>query len=181
MKATRIIVSLLGVILLAVLYNQTFPLFDKNSTTLICSSRASQIAAARALSRVIGEPLMTLDTPELYRFIFKDGTSIDALVHPSETELMYNVVALKQISLGLLSFSSPMDLAMTMKQSWENDGCKVQVISQPDKASPEGNIVLVLSDALRNEQGSGSAIIIRKHVFRIGGQRPQVFIGWPKN
>lgn len=157
------------------------PFFDRSGTTLMMPSEVSQVATAVALAEVIGKPIATLDTPHVHRFLFKDGTIVDWLAKPPAFESMYHVVALKTVVIGFWrSFlTNPYKEAERVRMRLEQMEHKVQLVQQPDPAVPQGSVVLILSSAfmtapLDGSQPYGSAILIRKHAFRIGGPAPQV-------
>jgi len=155
------------------------PVLEHNSTTLMLPSEAARIATAEALSTVIGEPLYELNTNHVLRFLFNDGTSVDTLVQTPPFQPLCRVVALKQVVLGFSSLRSPAKLAGAVEKSLVSRGFKTQIVLQPDPAFPQGNIVLVLSDAFIMDQGDGCfAFIIRKNALRVGGPLPTVFRGF---
>jgi hypothetical protein len=170
--------TVLGLIALF-LYVMPLPFFDHNSATLMCAAPEKRIATARALSAALGHPAAELNTNDAQRFLFRDGTSVDSLVHPPSFALMYRMTALKSVVLGLFSATSPVEVARDVRGSLERDGFKVQLVTQPDSAFPDGATVLVLSDAFQSADDSGFGLIVRKHALRVGGQRATLFRGWP--
>ncbi len=180
MKNFWIRVGVAVVIVTVTLAMSQLPFREPNSVTLVLPSKGKQVATAKALAAVMGEPDMTLNTQKLDRFIFSDGTSVDLVKFLSEQELIYDVVALKTITLGFLSFKSPIEEAKKLADRLKREGYPAQVITRPDSAFPDGSIVLVLSDAFRANYNCqyGFAVLIRKNAFRVGGQRPQRFKGF---
>jgi hypothetical protein len=127
-----------------------------------------------ALTPVIGEPAATLDTPNIHRSLMRDNTSIDWVAKPSEDPAntpMYKIFALKTV---VCWFESPMEQARKMRQALEDHGHAVQIIEQPDPAFPTRSVVIVLSDVFEFTPGYGTGVLIRKHAFFIGGQRPKL-------
>jgi len=160
------------------LYALPVPFFDRGNATVMSASREKQIATARALENAIGIPMVELNTEDVRRFIYRDGTNVDALVRSPTFELMYHVTALKSVVLSIFSRRLPLDVATDIENSLKRDGHKAQVVLQPDTAFPNGATILVLSDAFQSETNSGFGLIVRKHAFRVGGQRPSRFRGW---
>ena len=166
------------VLITVLLYLMPLPFFDRSSATLMCASREKRIATARAISLALGKPTVELNTLAVERFLYKDGTSVDSLVAPPNFEPLYAVTALKSVVLGFFSRREPAHLAGRIVTSLKRDGYRTQLVSCPDAAFPDGATVLLLSDAFQNADHSGFGLIIRKHAFRIGGQRPARFKGW---
>lgn len=162
----------------SLLYLTPLPFFDRNSATVICSSHEAHSATARALSIAIGKPRVELNTHQLLRLLYKDGTSVDSLIQAPTFSPMYKIVALKSIVLSLFSGTPPRKVADAIADSLRDEGYDVQLISQPDVAFPDGATVIVLSEAFRTAEHAGFGIIVRRHAFRIGGQRPARFKGW---
>ena len=156
------------------------PLFEQNSATLMARDVKTQVAVARALSVVIGEPTAEFNTDAVHRFLFRDGTSVDYLVRVPEFKPMYPVTSLKSVVLSFFSGESPTRIAKDMRDSLRRDGYRVQIVTQPDPAFPDGSIVLVLSDVFQDESGAGFGIIVRKNALRVGGPQPTRFSGWLK-
>lgn len=169
------------------------PFFEENSTTLIMPTRDSQWAVAKALTEVIGKPTAILDTDNVERFLFKDGTSVDYVIEPIDDpnnprdDLMYNILALKTIVLDFFDFfTTPFEKAAKIANALGDRGYITQIIYQPDKAFPTGSVVLILSNAFimdcpnmmkeieTSKNCYGAAILIRKHAFRVGGQKPKM-------
>ena len=163
-----------------VMYMAPMPFFDHNSVTLMLRDRTTQVATAKALATAIGTPTATLDTSNVQRFLFQDGTSVDSLVHapPPYNQPMYSVTSLKSVILSFWSTKSPVDVAEKIAASLRADGYKTQTIVQPDSSFPTGSIVLVLSDAFQDNNGNGFGIIVRKHALRVGGESPKRFSDW---
>ncbi|MBI1838908.1 MAG: hypothetical protein HYR95_01225 [Candidatus Colwellbacteria bacterium] len=171
--------TVIGLVVLA-LHFLPIPLFDENSVTVIAPSIRAQVATAKAFSIAIGKPAVQLNTKDVSRYIFKDGTSVDFIICSPQPTFIYNVVALKQVTLGLFSRKSPTDVAEEIENSLKNDGYAVQIVTRPDSDIPDGDVVLVLSNAFRYDDGSGYGIIIRKHTLRIGGPNPIPFTSWSR-
>lgn len=171
--------TIVGLVVL-VLYSVPLPFFEQNSSTLMVKDRKAQIAVAKALSFAIGEPIAVLNTAQVKRFLFKDGTSVDYLVvDSSQFQPMYYLTSLKSVVLPFFSGStSPTEIARGIQGSLTADGYKVQIETRPDPAFPGGATVLILSDAFRDESGAGFGVIVRKHAFRVGGPRPNRFRRW---
>ena len=103
---------ILGIIVL-LLYIAPVPFFDRSGATVMCSSSTKQLATAKAVATAIGKPTAELNTTDVQRFLFKDGTIVDSLVHPPTFPVMYEVIALKSVVLGLFSKRSPVEVANT--------------------------------------------------------------------
>ncbi len=164
------IVALIGVVMKL----SPIPFFDSNATTLVLPTRLSQEETAKALATVIN-PAAVLNTPQVHRFMFDDVTSVDWLPKVPDFHPMYDIVALKTITLGFFSTSTPMEEARKI-ESFLKPNYSVQVIEQPDPAFPSGSVVIVLSTAFECgpslDSAYGFGILIRKHALRIGGPRP---------
>jgi hypothetical protein len=163
-----------------VLWALPVPFFEHASATLMLPSTKAQVTTAWALASAIGKPGVELNTPDVERYLFSDGTSVDTLPegHPWFTP-MYTVIALKTITLSIVSGKEPLELAREVAVRYEASGYKVQIVSQPDRAFADGNCVLVLSDALQWPGCTcGPAILIRKNALRMGGPRPTTFKGF---
>ena len=173
-------VSTILALILALKKWSPIPIFESNSVTLIYHSKAEQVATAKVLSTAIGFPLAELNTDNVDRFLFPDGTSVDYVKIKGRAELLYEICALKTIVLGFFSRRSPVYVAEKIAASLINDGYKAYIIRQPDPAFPYGDIVIVLSDAFVLDQSVGNGIIVRKHAFRMGGPRPTPFKDFPK-
>ncbi|GEM_PF-5800436 len=160
------------------------PFFDSNGSTLMMPTSESQRTMAMALAEVVGNPTATLDTEYAHRFLFRDGTVVDWLSRKPPFEPMYNVVALKTVVIGFFRcfFTTPMKQASKLGEWLVSRGHRVQIVGQPDPAFPSGSVVLILSDAFEYKcqeedhahSGYGAAILIRRHAFLVGGQRPQI-------
>lgn len=107
-------------------------------------TRDGQEAVARALAEVVGKPFATLDTENVHRFLFGDGTSVDWLPKTPVFKPMYNLVALKTI---VCYFCSPAKQAAKFERTLVSRGHRVQIVKQPDPASPIGSVVLILSES----------------------------------
>lgn len=176
-------VTLITVVVL-VLQTLPVPFFDRGGTTLMMPSEVSQVATVVALAEVMGNPVATLDTPHVHRYLFKDGTSVDWLPKPPAFEPMYDVIALKSEVIGFWRsfFVSPSREAERVRMRLERMGHKVQIVQQPDPAVPQGSVVIILSSAFMTSPLNGSrpfgiAILIRKHALHsiwIGGPTPQI-------
>ncbi|MFA5954347.1 MAG: hypothetical protein WC817_02310 [Patescibacteria group bacterium] len=153
------------------------PFFDPNGTTLICDSQESQAAVTEAIATATGRPVGTLNTVRVLRFLFKEGTSVDALDGRPEFE-WYKVIALKSIVLGLFSQEEPTDIAQAIVDSLRANDFRAEIITQPDSEIPDGSTVLVLSDAFRTGD-TGFGIIVRRNGLRIGGPVPKPLKYWP--
>src|SRR5688572_9304219 len=84
-------------VIVMLLYLLPLPVFDRSNATLMCASLEMQIATARALSAAVGEPSVELNTNDVSRFLYRDGTSVDSLVHPPRFPPMYNIIAMKSV------------------------------------------------------------------------------------
>lgn len=155
------------------------PIIDRNSATVMTASLRAQVATGKALAIAIGEPAAELNTADVRRFLFKDGTSVDVLPHQTTFPTMCELRGLKSIVLNLFSLQSPAKIAKKISDSLESDNFRTQVITQPDSAFPSGSVVLLLSDAFRHDDGTCFAVIVRKHTFRVGGQAATWFTKWP--
>jgi len=154
------------------------PIIDPNGVSVFGKTKKVQIAIARAMAKVIGDPAAILNTNFLDRYLFPDGTGVDYLKEITPSSQMYTPCAVKSVVLGLFSRKSPLVLAGEMKISLAADGFRTQIIWGADPAFPQGDIVLVLSEAFLLEPDHGFGVIIRKHALRIGGkQRPKRFTG----
>jgi len=189
MKSWRIVSSAVSVLVL--LYGLQMlvqsaigiPFYDQGGTTLMLDNKESQIATASALAKAIGMPGATLNTDRIERFLFSDGTSVDYLNVGPFFNPRYKIVALKQIVLPYWSFKKPIDIAEVMKQQPKLKEWGVWVDTQPDQAFPDGDIVIVTSNAFRYVSNTadcryGFAILIRKHALHLGGPRPVPFHGF---
>lgn len=155
------------------------PVFESNGTTLLHADQKTQQAVAEALSVPLGDPGVTLDTPDIKRYLFEDGTSVDALSARAAKEAPYPVVALKQIALPIFSHRTPQTVASEMRSVLQQNGfANSLVLAQPDPAIAAGDIVILFSDAFRNQTGSGYAVLVRKNALRINGPRPTRFHSW---
>jgi hypothetical protein len=167
-------VALVILVVREVLRRIPVPVFDHNSATLMCSSKNTQGLIARALSLAIGKPSVRLDTTQVDRYMFRDGTSIDYLRY--DPKLMYRVVALKSIVLPIWSRHNPEDIANKIASCLSSrGGYQCQVVLTPDSAFPPGDTVLLLSGAFAKPGSAGFGLIIRKHAFRIRGAKPVPF------
>jgi hypothetical protein len=152
------------------------PLFDQNGVTLVCSTKEKQITTAKMLALAIGDPIAELNTHEVHRFLFRDGTSVDWLTDEKHEYLGYDVIALKSIVLGLFSSRSPLEIVSKMRAS---DGYDANICPHGDKAFPFGDILIYTSRTFMIEHDHcGFGIIVRKHAFRIDGPRPVPFKGF---
>ena len=172
------IFTILGIIVLIV-RQLPLPFFDYNGTTIMFRNERAQISTAKALGAVIGKPDAELNTKEVLRILFREGTSLDVLVHPPAFNPLYEIVALKSVVLPFWSRKSADGEAEKMAKIFRQDGFRTQIIVQPDFAFPPRNVVLLLSDALCHDDDLrfGSAIVIRNHALRIGGQLPRLIFG----
>lgn len=152
------------------------PFFDQSGTTLLCRDKVVQVGVAKALAATLGNPTGVLDTDEVDRYFFRDGTSVD-YVKSRRVNIPYQVVALKQIVLPFFTTRTPMGEIQRMLAG--HDLGNVQIEQQPDRAFPEGSVVLIFADSFRSASGSGFGVIVRKHAFRVGGPVPASFTGWP--
>lgn len=177
-------------ILLAVwlLLTQGFglPLVEPNSTTLLfrggtlSSEEINRNDTAIALAEALGEPIMELNTLDVQRYLFADGTSVDQLSEDLSFEPWYETIALKQIVLPLWSLKTPEEVARRIEAKLKERHRHVDVILQPDSAIPKGDCVLIFSAAFQKEPvGNGFAILVRKNALRMGGKIPSKFIGDP--
>lgn len=144
------------------------PYLEANTgVTLIFSSKQAQGAVANALAVTMGVKSPTLNTETLDRFLFPGG-SLDFLRHP-DPEHMYEPVALYYVLVD-----DPIASAATFTAELEKEGIKGnQADPQPDKAFRKGDVVLVLSSAFRDADGSGFGFLFRKKSLWIHGPRPQ--------
>lgn len=172
------VLTVFGLIYLG-LHIFSIPLFEENSTTLVLPTREAQIATAKALSAALGLPVRELNTPDVKRFLFSDGTSVDFVERFNSSELMYRLTSLKQIILPLFSSVSPIDFSYEMAESLRRAGFKVQVIDHPDSAFEREKIIIVLSEAFKTDDDSGFGVLIRYPALFVGGPRPTPFTGWP--
>lgn len=149
------------------------PVTEPNGTTLIHTDPKAQEAVAQALSMTLWDRGLRLNTPTVSRYLFEDGTSVDAISARAAKEAPYPVVALKQIVLSILSDEEPRKVAAKIQVVLQGNGylnSKLDV--QPDPAFAAGDIVILYSDAFRDSTGSGYAILVRKNAFRLKGPRP---------
>ncbi len=165
--------TLVGLIWLAT-RSLPLPFFDRSGATLIGVSRASQIATARALAVAIGSPLAQLDTPDVRRFLFRDGTSVDHLVHAPHFVLSYRIVALKSIVIGFFSGQRPLHVANRICEALRNEGHDCEIIDHPDTSFAAGRAVILVSSAFCGDDGAGFGLIVRKHGLKMGGPRPRL-------
>ncbi len=152
------------------------PIFESNSTTLMCPSKQAQEATAAALAQVLGKPTGQLNTGKIDRFLFADGTSIDFLKQTESPThwASYDIGALKTIVLPPSAGLSPQQAAQSMESVLKSKGFLIDIMQQPDPAFPAGNIVIVKSNAFcSNQYPTGFAILIRKKAVLIGGPTPR--------
>ncbi|MBI3638271.1 hypothetical protein HY227_00825 [Candidatus Wolfebacteria bacterium] len=168
-----------GVLTLVAVKGCQIPLTESNGTTLVLADEKAQVATAKAISSAIGGPIYELDTQDVKRFLLNDGASVDWIAKPFFTPL-YSVTSLKQVNLGIFSRMSPGETADNIRRSLVGDGYEVQLITRPDPAFPDGAVILILSTAFKNKEGSGFGIIVRKNALRVGGPRPTFWnTSWP--
>ena len=173
-QAVTVLVLLRGLVRIVGL-----PVFESNATTLMCVDPIAQRAVAEALSTVLKNPLMRLDTRDVKRFLFRDGTSVDALSPDAPFQPPYSVNGVKQIVLPFWSiFRTPRSEAEKIRQSLAESAYESTVELFPDRDVPCGSSALVFSDAFLGAGGSGFAIILRKNALRMGGQVPRGFKGF---
>lgn len=150
------------------------PISESNGTTLLCNDWRRQRAVAQALEAVSERAPLTLNTSDVSRFLFSDGTSVDFLAPDASFTPPYPATALKQIVLPLLSRKAPKDVANKIATVLRGTGYTVTVISRPDSEIPGGDTVLIFSDAFQEKRcGTGFGIIVRKNALRIGGPKPK--------
>ena len=169
------IFTVIGLVVLA-LRMLPLPIFDRNGTTLMCASKEKQIATAKKLALLIGNPIAELNTKTVHRFLFKDGTSVDWLVGFSHQDLPYQVVALKSVVYGLFS-KGPMEnvpWGTLTKQDW----LWFRKINPPDPAFGKEDVMLFLAEEFKTGDNVGFGLLVRKHSFRIKGPRPVPFKGF---
>lgn len=179
----RVFVYLMaGLILLDWMGIIGFPFFEKNSTTLLFSTKEAQVAAAKSLVPALGNPQVILDTAEVDRYIFSDGTSVD-YVKSDRIKMYYPVVALKQIVIPFWMFwKSPESMADAILNSLDPaQSTTAQIFTLPDNAFPKGKVVLLFAQPFKNQANAGFGYIIRRHKLQIGGKPPSIFFlqGWP--
>ena len=168
--------TVVGLVLLA-LKMLPLPIFDRNGTTLMCASKEKQVATAKRIALLIGNPIAELNTETVHRFLFKDGTSVDWLVGFPHQDMPYQVVALKSIVYGLFSKGPMKNIpwGRLSKQDW----AWFKRANPPDPAFGKEDIMLFLAEEFETTENAGFGLLIRKHAFRISGPRPKPFKGWP--
>ena len=134
------------------------------------------LARAREFADTVGNPVATLDTAHLKRFLFHDGTSVDLLLQPIPGNPPFVPKVLIQHILPFWENPDPLTRASYWARNICGEDANLWAHTLPDPAFRQGDIVLVL---LPDDKEMGWGHIFRRHALRIRGPKPKLFRGWP--
>lgn len=151
-----------------------FALFDPTDITYIYPTEEMWLDAAKKTAVYLGDPIATLNTTGVKRFLFKNGRSIDLPLQPFPSGAPYLPKRLVQHALGLFSSQSSMSAALACAKEYHLG--MPWIVDQPDPDFAKGDLVIMLTNDDQYNTGS----IFRKAALKMDGPRPQPFVDWPK-